>query len=395
MWHARFFWLMASTGLVSFAAGHACWVSIADLAERPGNGLCADGGCASDTGVQETDPGVHEVEAIAERQTKAYLVAVDDTYVYWTCQDGPALQRRAKGLDGGTETIDDTLGGTGVALDDHNVYWASKTGVHKASKDALDAGPEADSLVRAPPDSGKILDVAVRNGIVYWIAWKDANANKAVGEIWSTSVDGDAGALVDNLNAPFFLTVDDDGMYWTDLNTVGIDDDAHNGVRRSFVAETAALDGGNPRGIGRDYTTDWNGNAGRGITTDLNFVYWLEDTGSVWFAPKISPNEASVLPGGGSTFNHRGLAIDRDSNASMLFWAETETNAEDDQGNISAMIASVDSGKKLLANRRLNPHGVAFDQTHVYFTLWGVSASVNPDAYGTQGGVYRVQRPAL
>jgi hypothetical protein len=33
--HTRCFWLMAGAGLLSFAAGPACWVSIADLADRP------------------------------------------------------------------------------------------------------------------------------------------------------------------------------------------------------------------------------------------------------------------------------------------------------------------------------------------------------------------------
>jgi hypothetical protein len=62
-------------------------------------------------------------QSIATNQAKPYRVAVDDQYVYWTCQLGGAILRRRKDLSDTVVPILSAQGPTGLVVDSTHIYW--------------------------------------------------------------------------------------------------------------------------------------------------------------------------------------------------------------------------------------------------------------------------------
>jgi hypothetical protein len=145
-----------------------------------------------------------------------YGVAASPAEVFWTAESatGPGVELDEVQVDGGAlETlamVPGAVGGGGLALDVDAAYFAVSlpNGGGSIVRAPLSGGPPVTVWSTV---SGSPSDVALGAGAVYWLI----PTAMPFGAVWSVSSAAAAAPLIDGLDSPGHLAVDDANAYWT------------------------------------------------------------------------------------------------------------------------------------------------------------------------------------
>ena len=145
-------------------------------------------------------------------------LAVDGKNAYWTdLSDFPNGKLNATPLDGGPATtlVGNLNGPQGVAVADGDVYWA-EFGDGSVKRISLSTG----AVTTLVAGQVGVLNVAADSQNVYWTTETGSPTGGAIRYAPLTATGaGPAAVLVDGLDSPGGLAVEDNRVYWTDAAT--------------------------------------------------------------------------------------------------------------------------------------------------------------------------------
>jgi len=141
-------------------------------------------------------------------------ITATSSYVFWTDDVGGVHRAAADGSGGETEIASLAAAGTRIAVSGNNVYWAVATQVYQTSINGGGATPVAGI------PTGTVVDFAVVNGSVFWLAASGASGTVRMQPIsggMATSLAepqffGQFGGIVLTSPSDIFFTADS-GLY--------------------------------------------------------------------------------------------------------------------------------------------------------------------------------------
>jgi hypothetical protein len=157
-------------------------------------------------------------------------VAVDQHHIYWANYD--AIGRAD--LDG--TDVDQSFITTGayvaaVAVDAHHVYWAGVDAIGRAN---LDGGAVDPDFITAADFA---FGVAVDPMHIYWPSWPGGPHRNTIGRADLDGADAEPGFISGGLYGPGSVAVDSSHLYWGDFfgETIGRANLDGTGVQRAFI----------------------------------------------------------------------------------------------------------------------------------------------------------------
>jgi hypothetical protein len=251
-------------------------------------------------------------------------------------------------------------GPSGIALSASNVYWANYNswqilsvgkdggGITIVAHDATDGGEVA------APES-----VQTDDNYVYWVDNEDNSDPTNAGRIARCPLGGCDGGpsqvLVTNLYYPSTMSIDDAGLYWSDLKYYVFRANKSDGGVQTLALGTAQVDS---------------------LALDTSYVYWADESGNVNRTLKgASDPDGSPPPlytSGASTFYPYGLAVD----GTNVYFANDDPN-----GLIQVMpVTGAGSAQPpAFAGSLQRPLSIALDATNVYW----IDVGTDPGDGGT------------
>jgi hypothetical protein len=208
----RFATIQAQVDGIAVNASHLYWTSYHNgVIRRCSLPACAEG-----------------AQTIVAGEVATYGMAIDTTHVYWTRQSGGmnhAIRRcRLPSCDGGAVTMVDIsyTGGTGprhIALDTNRLYWteAYRGDIGTCPLDAVDASGAALTTGQL-----NAIGIARSATTLFWVRGSSGSGDGSIKWCSLPDCNGGAGTLVQNLNDPYDLAVDDSFVYWTEQTTGSI-----------------------------------------------------------------------------------------------------------------------------------------------------------------------------
>jgi sugar lactone lactonase YvrE len=271
-------------------------------------------------------------EIVAEGQSGANGVALDDSHVYWTTSfsDGDAVMRRNK--SGGELQVlaDNQKGASELVLDATHVYWiANEAGdVMRIAK----SGGEAQTLAQGQVG---LNGIEVDESHVYFMT-----GNGGTDAVVRVGKDGGFATLVAQSSNPWGVAIDADYVYWNDPGSSRV-------VRQ-------AKDGGSLE----DLAVDERG--AMQIAVDADGIYWVSISELV-VRHSRGPGEPVETVATFESLDENiswvgGISLD----ATHIYWTAYPANV--------VMRVSKDGGApEILAAQQSYPLGVAVDDDYVYW----------------------------
>jgi hypothetical protein len=289
----------------------------------------SDAGDASNDAPSEGGP----YDTLATGLTDPYGVALDDAYVYVTVYGDKTVRRIPKA--GGTAT---PIGSStslywGIAVANGVVYWATQGNVARVLVDGGSAG--------LPLGSGtQVTGVAIDDTTVYF-------SNYTGQGVYSTLLDGGAGAQWDTMSTTFRVVVDATHVYFGEGNTVRF---APKNVSTATLLTT-----------GTSFVD--------GIAVDATNVYFTDRTaGIVYRADKTTPGAATIVTQGWNMPG--GIVVD----GAYLYFTEYVSTSPG--GRIVKVRADGAGSPVIVAGGQIGPFTIAVDATHVYWATYENAGTV-------------------
>lgn len=226
-----------------------------------------------------------------------------------------------------------------VVVDDMNVYWA--TG------DAIMCIAKANGTIRRLA-AANTFHLAVDDSSIYW-----AEEDKVMS--FATTGEAVPNVLAEDENAPTYVAVDDNYIYWTNCGGRAADGEVKKDHKVLFTPGTRAMLGG-PEAIAA-------GEYGPGfIVVDNIHVYWANcKAGAVMKARKDGEGSPVELAPGRSYQTYGGLTVDNNN----VYWTvQDQKNSEN-----GALMKAPISGEPHypLAAGQMDPRDVVVDLRNVYW----------------------------
>ena len=239
--------------------------------------------------------------ATATNATKTFGIAVDDTYIYWTAQNGHTINRSK--LDGSqieAPFINLTPGvaPSAVAVDGSYIYWTDPLG-DRIGRANLNGTGVVETFISTSPREP--IGIAVDSAHIYWTTPVPSTIARA--DVNGSNVEPD---FVTGLISPYGLAVDSNYIYW-----------GNNYLGGNYAGSIGR--------VGKDGTTEKNTSwitgtsYTSGVAVDSSYVYWVnENWGNIGRANLNGTGATQFFSGngtGGST-NINGVAVDSGNPAS-------------------------------------------------------------------------------
>jgi hypothetical protein len=346
------------------------------------------GRCGHDCVGGDCDAGVCQPVTIVSNQPGAIEVAVDQTSVYWTGNYNDQILSSAK--DGANVTIlaHDPAGNVsnpyGLAIDDTYVYWScnndNDTDPGRVARCAKTGCNGAGTRVTTT-DLHLPREIAVDGTNVYFEEYSNASVGRGRKD------GGPVGFYATTIAYPLTVDFDDASVYFASTSLIG---------RVAKGAATVADSGTDAS----KYTTLYSSIAQfypYDLATDDANLYWIENddpNGLVRFLPKNAAPDAAPIDIATAQSNPWHVVVD----ATNVYW----TGTGPDSGNgtytiyVDGFVATCPKTgcgahpPTVLATGLHNPRGLAIDDTAVYVAISG-----NADQNGviTEGGILKVAKP--
>ena len=186
------------------------------------------------------------------------MAAVYAAALYWLNSDAVVERSLAGGSLHTVASVSGPFGEETFAVDSSGIYWTMGSGDLVLSRTS---GGSVTTLVMQPNIGGNI---ATNSSALYWSASPPVMNTPTAGTIMRLLKSGGAPVpLVSTLNDPIGIAIDNDSLYWAQLNDQG------TGCTSCGAIMSAPIEGGVAR------TLVGNQNSPSGIISDTTSLYWI------------------------------------------------------------------------------------------------------------------------
>jgi hypothetical protein len=369
-----------------------------DGAQPPTDGSSGDATCS--TSDLQTDPlncgtcghsclggqctaGVCQAFTLVPGQLGAVGLAADSTSLYWTTLTNVTVMKSNK--DGTGVTTLASPAGTipfDIAIDNTYVYWSDNEGGYGSVNRVPKTGGDGGATNITPLSLNEAFGVAVDNSHVYWAEYE----NNAIGRMGLDG--GDFGYLVTQLYGGFEVALDDASVYFTTNQTT------QKTPKLGPVVSDPINDTTDAAALTTFYSTA-SVTQPYGVTIDATNVYWtVQGAGLVQYAPR-----SGVVGSPTSLSSSENGPIMITTDATNVYWTATGPNTGPSNGNdlfLSGYVAMCPktgcpaTGPVMLATGLHNPYGIAVDDTAIYFTIDGNAPA--GDTSPNEGSVMKIAK---
>ena len=263
------YWANSSGSIVKVAIAGGTPVTLASSLNAPG-GIALDSSNVYFTlgngNVESIPKAGGSPLTIASGQTGVLGVAVSNGHVYWAASDGDLVYKvwtvPVAGAGGASLVAEASGAALALAVDSHNVYWTTKTGLFSASLSTIgkfDGGSPVTSL--GTSGGNGVAALAIDSSEAYWGTF--APGTGTVQKVALTG--GSTTQLASGQYGPNGLAVDGASIYWT--------------TQEGLVLKLPVA-GGTPS------TLASVSNGGTGIVVDSTSVYWASGNTVQKITPK-------------------------------------------------------------------------------------------------------------